>query len=185
MNNEQFAREAERKLEELFKDLFFDVEVQRNLYEIDRFAEKDHRKFDSFVFIIMSRGQDNYICDGEGRTATLEQLMFKYKARNCKSIRGKPKLFFVQRFTFLKRSNVGNGSTPTHCSTDSAAIQLQPSFPPFTVRDNCPGEADFLLACVTSAVDEDKPAVPEVFFPQVRILVKEIHQPFAAHGKNL
>ena len=148
------------------------------------FAKKDHRKFDLFVFIIMSRGQGNDICGVDGKTVTLEQLMSEYKPTECESLRGTPKLFFVQRFTFLKRSNVGNGSTLSQCSTDSD-ILMQPSIPNFTGRDNCPGEADFLLSCVTSAVDEDNPAVPEVFFPQVRILVKEVHELFAAHGKNL
>ena len=150
----------------------------------EEFANKDHSNFDSFVFIIMSRGQGNNICDVDGRTATLEQLISEYKPTKCKSLRDKPKLFFVQRFTFVNRSNVGNGSTPSSRCTDSGE-EMQPSFPLFIGRDNCPEEADFLLACVTSAVDKDNPAVPEVFFPQVRILVKKVRERFAAHGKNL
>ena len=144
----------------------------------EEFADRDHSLFDSFVFIIMSRGQGNDICGVDGRTATLEQLMSEYKPTKCETLREKPKLFFVQRFTFVNRS------TPSQCSTDSKR-EMQPSVPLFIGRDNCPGEADFLLACVTSAVDQANPAVPEVFFPQVRILVKEVHEHFAAHGKNL
>lgn len=149
----------------------------------EEFAKEDHSNFDSFVVIIMSRGQGNVICGVDGKTTRLEQLMSDYKPTMCRSLRGKPKLFFVQLFTFLKCLDAGDGTTPTQCSTDSD-IGMQPSSPFFISSNNCPEEADFLLTCVTTAVDETNPE-PEVAFPQVRILVKEVHEPFkfVAHGK--
>lgn len=145
----------------------------------------DHSNFDSFVVIIMASGQGNVIYCVDKRTTSLEKLMSEYKPTRCKSLQGKPKLFFVQLFTSLKRSDAEDGSTPLRCSTD-AEIERQPSLPIFIARNNCPGEADFLLTCVTTAVDKANPE-PEVVFLQVRILVKEVHElfKFAANGKNL
>jgi len=143
------------------------------MYKVaQEFAKKDHSKFDSFVVIIISRGRGNDICDANGEKVSLEPVMTEYTATKCPSLRGKPKLFFVERVKFVKpSSNVGNGSTQAHCSTD-AEIEMQPAFPlVFNVGDNCHEGADFLLTWVTSTVDKTKP-VPEGLFIQVSILVQ-------------
>ena len=150
------------------------------MYKVaQKFAKKDHSKFDSFVVIIMSPGQGNDICGVDGEKLNLGQVMKKYAATKCSSLRGKPKLFFFERFIFVKPSNVRDGSTQAHCSTDTE-IEMQPAFPLAFNEDKCPEEADFLLTGATSVVDKAKP-VPEVSFIQVRILVKKVNEPFAAN----
>ena len=174
--------EVEKQLEVLFKSLFFDVQVRRRLetlqiYKVaQEFANEDHSDFDSFVFIIMSLCQDNEISGVDGRKTSLEHVMTEYTSTNCPTLRGKPKLFFVQQFTILNPSNVSEGSTQAQCSTD-VGIEMQPVSPSANIGgNNCPEEADFLLACVTSAVDKAKPvqeAAPLLFI-QVRILVNRL-----------
>lgn len=156
-----------------------------HMYEVaQEFAKKDHSKFDSFVVIIMSPVQGNDICGVDGRKTNLEQMMAEYTATNCPSLRGKPKLFFVERVTFVPPSNVGDGSTQAQCSIDLSTLkEMLPAIPlVFNGGDNCPEGADFLLTCVTSAVDNSKP-VPEGLFLQVRILLKEVSEPFEANDR--
>ncbi|XP_020632853.1 caspase-1-A-like [Orbicella faveolata] len=173
-NVPKLALEAEKQLRDLFRYLSFNVKVRRSLktlqmYKVaQEFAKKDHSKFDFFVVIIMSLGQGNDICGAEGGKASLEQMMTEYTATKCPSLRGKPKLFFVERVTFVKPSNVRDGSTQAQCSTDTE-IETQPAFPlVFNVGNNCPEGADFLITWMTSAVAKAKP-VPEVLSIQVLI----------------
>jgi len=142
------------------------------MYKVaQEFAKKDHSKFDSFVVFIILRGRGNDIYDVNGKKVGLEPVMTEYTASKCPSLRGKPKLFFVERVKFVKRStNVGDGSTQAHCSTDTE-VEMEPAFPlVFDGGDNCHEGADFLLTWATSTVDKTKP-VPEGLFMQVRILV--------------
>ena len=173
---------VEKQLEVLFTSLFFDVHVRRRLETLEiykvaqEFANKDHSDFDSFVFIIMSLCQDNEISGVDGRKASLEHVMAEYTSTNCPTLRGKPKLFFVQRFTILNPPKVSEGSIQSQCSTD-VGIEMQPVYPSANMGgNNCPEEADFLLACVTSAVDKAKPIqeAAALLFIQVRILVNRL-----------
>ena len=183
------AIKAEEQLEVLFKSLSFDVQVRRRLkmlqiYEVaQEFANKDHSDFDSFVFIIMSLCQDNDISGVDGRKASLEQVMTEYTSTNCQNLQGKPKLFFVQRFTVLKPPKVRDGSNQAQCSTD-VGNEIQPASTSANIGgNNCPEEADFLLTCVTSVVDKAKPIQQEVavlWFSQVRFLVNRLF-PVSGH----
>ena len=148
------------------------------------FAKEDHTEFDSFIFIIISHGVRSYINGTDGGTVSLEQVMSEYTATKCPTLQGKPKLFFVQRFTMVtsKRSRVTVRSTQAQCSTETDA-EMQPAFPlVVTGGCNCPEGADFLLACVNSAVDKAKPGQKDLFF-QVRFFIKVVngHGFFAAN----
>ena len=176
------AVKLERQLKVLFKNLFFDVQVRRRLQTLQiykvaqEFAKKDHSDFDSLVFIIMSLCQDNEISGVGGRRASLEHVMTEYTSTNCPTLRGKPKLFFVQRFTILNPPKVSEGSIKSQCSTDEG-IEMQPVSPNASIGgNNCPEEADFLLSCVTSAVDKTKPVqeAAALLLIQVRILVNRL-----------
>ena len=176
------AARVEYQLKVLFKSLFFDVQVRRRLktlqiYEVaQEFANIDHSDFDSFVFIVMSLCQDNGISGVDGRKTSLEHVMTEYTSTNCPTLQGKPKLFFVQRFTLLKPPKVRDGSIQAQCSTDKV-IEMQPvSLSANIGGNNCPEEADFLLTCVTSVVDKAKPIqeAAALWFIQVRIFVNRL-----------
>lgn len=175
LNNIPELSEAEKQLTDLFKSLFFDVQIRRSLKRsqinevAEEFAKKDHSKFGSFFFIVMSFGQDDDIYGVDGKKASLVEVMTEYTATNCPTLRCKPKLFFVQRFTALRPSKFQYDLTQSQYCTDEV-MEMQ-SLCPATYESNCPEEADFLLACVTSAICKAKPG-PDALFIQVRGFVK-------------
>jgi len=171
INNVTDLSDAEKQLTDLFKYFSFDVQVRRSLKKsqinevAEEFANKDHSKFDSFVFIAMSFGQDNDIIGVDGRKASLEEVMTEYKATNCPTLRRKPKLFFVQRFIVLKPIKYEHDSTQSQCCTDKEIQSLYPRTN--TCEGNCPEEADFLLTRVTSAICKANQG-SDALFSQVR-----------------
>ena len=175
INNLPGLVEAEKQLTDLFTSLFFDVQVRRSLKRsqinevAEEFAKKDHSNFDSFVFIFMSFGQDNDVFGVDGKKSSLVEVMTDYTATNCPTLRCKPKLFFVQRFAVLKPSKFEHDLTQSQCCTDEV-MEMQSLCPP-TCEGNCPEEADFLLACVTSPICKAKPG-QDALFIQVRTFVK-------------
>ena len=165
----------EEQLTDLFNSLAFDVRVERNLrmveiYEVtQKIAEEDHSGYDSFVFIAMSLSSHRHEISGlDRRNASVEQVMSEFKASKCPSLRNKPKLFFVQRFT-VSPSKFGESHDSLmlvpYC-TDNAESLF--SLSAAARSDMCPEEADFLLTCVDCTVDEAQ-QVPESFFNKVRI----------------
>ena len=153
---------VEEKLKNLFKFLSFDVVIKRRLQRDEvynlakKFAKKNHTHFDTFVVIFLSvSDQCNKISCADGRNASLEDFMEEFTASRCPSLRGKPKLFFVQRFR-------GTSST-----AEKDAVWL-PCIPT-SEKDSCPEEADFLVVSVTSTYPADQPnRQPESLFIQVK-----------------
>ena len=161
------ASKDEDSLNKLFTHLKFRVVIERDLdkHEIERvaerFAKKDHREFGAFVFILMSHGGNrDCILGVQGRRTSVENLMVEFQARNCPSLKGKPKVFIIQTCrgfrdcineTFV--SPVGSIQSQDVLST-SPSEDAQSSGSPFTAdsslsRSVFPTEADFLLAFAT------------------------------------
>ena len=161
------ASKDEDSFKKLFTDLRFKVVIERDLdkHEIEKvaekFAEKDHREFGAFVFILMSHGGNrDCILGVQGRRTSVENLMVEFQARNCPSLKGKPKVFIIQTCrgfrdcineTFV--SPVGSIQSQDVLST-SPSEDAQSSGSPFTAdsslsRSVFPTEADFLLAFAT------------------------------------
>lgn len=134
----------EEKLQNLFRDLHFDVHVRNDLTwdEMRKvasdFAGRDHSKFDAFVFIIMSHGAEgDVIKDIAGEDITIEKLMRPFTSTRCETLRDKPKLFIIQscRGTLEEVEKRVADSNILPDSTLSKGV--------------CPKEADFLLAFST------------------------------------
>ena len=161
------ASKDEDSLKKLFTDLKFKVVIERDLdkHEIERvaerFAKKDHREFGAFVFILMSHGGNrDCILGVQGRRTSVENLMVEFQARNCPSLKGKPKVFIIQTCRgFLDYANetfqspVGSIQSQGVLST-SPSSDAQSTGRPFTAdstlsRSVFPTEADFLLAFAT------------------------------------
>lgn len=161
------ASKDEDSLQKLFTDLKFRVVIERDLnkHEIERVAEKfakrDHREFGALFFILMSHGGNrDCILGVKGRRTSVENLMVEFQARNCSSLKGKPKVFIIQTCrgcldyaneTF--QSPVGSIQSQDVLST-SPSSDAQSTGRPFTAdstlsRSVFPTEADFLLAFAT------------------------------------
>ena len=163
---------VEEKLMNLFKFLSFNVVIKKRLqrdevYDLAKtFAKENHTDFDTFVVIFLSvSDQRNKISCADDRNASLEHFMEEFTASRCPSLRGKPKLFFVQRFR-------GTSSTVNdECSSGSSAekddVRLLSIL--YSESDSCPEEADFLVVSVTSTYPADQPnRQPESLFIQVK-----------------
>lgn len=93
----------------------------------------DHSKFDCFLLIMMTHGEKNGKLEASDGTIKIEELWDNFMGDECKSLVGKPKLFFVQacrgekfdKAVFVKRDVVdAKGKTNNLISLPSSADQL-------------------------------------------------------------
>lgn len=87
-------------LTQTFKYLRYDVVVRENLTAqqmqdtIWGMATRDHKLYDSFVCCILTHGETNVVHGADSQEVDL--LNFAATMKLCPTLRGKPKLFFVQ-----------------------------------------------------------------------------------------
>ena len=163
INNVRNLAVGEEQLKGLFKFLSFDVLIERDLqrdeiYNLAKeFAKKDHTYFDTFVVIFLSfSGRCSEISCPDGRNASLEHVMVEFTASRCPSLRGKPKLFFVQRVKGIP-SRVDNECSIFASGSFAEKDAVRLPCISASEKDSCPEEADFLLICVTSTYPADQP----------------------------
>ncbi|NXM34459.1 CASP9 protein, partial [Oxyruncus cristatus] len=120
LNNVSFSRDSHlstrvgsdldcEKLERRFKALRFDVLTRRDLkaqemvLELQKLARRDHSALDCCVVVILSHGcQTSHIqfpggiYGTDGKPIPIEKIVNYFNGSNCPSLRGKPKLFFIQ-----------------------------------------------------------------------------------------
>ena len=101
--NRPGAVEDERSLQLLFRTLFFEVIIRRDLtsHELEKVAQKfgaaNHKAYNAFVFIVMSHGGDrDCILGVDGRETTVKNLMCEFRENKCPSLKHKPKAFIIQ-----------------------------------------------------------------------------------------
>lgn len=97
-------------------------------------SREDHSQSASFVCVLLSHGEDGVIFGTDGYER-LENLVKCFKGNHCRTLVGKPKLFFIQA---CRGSALDDG---TELETDSVAEQ---------VSERIPVEADFLYAYSTA-----------------------------------
>ncbi|XP_009888283.1 PREDICTED: caspase-9 [Charadrius vociferus] len=98
-----------KKLKQRFKALHFNVLTRQNLKaqdmvsELKKLAQQDHRALDCCVVVILSHGcQTSHIqfpgsiYGTDGEPIAIEKIVNCFNGSNCPSLRGKPKLFFIQ-----------------------------------------------------------------------------------------
>lgn len=112
-----------------------DLKVNEMKEKLHSVAEMDHSNFASFVCVILSHGDENVIFGTDGMEK-LDVLTRYFKGDKCRSLVGKPKLFFIQA---CRGSDFDGG---TDLETD--AVPADPS------TDRIPVEADFLYAYSTA-----------------------------------
>ncbi|XP_061541673.1 caspase-3b isoform X1 [Phycodurus eques] len=97
-------------------------------------SQEDHSKSASFVCVLLSHGEEGVIYGTDG-FEMLENLTKPFKGHRCRSLVGKPKLFFIQA---CRGSELDEG---TSIQTDSVVEQTS---------ERIPVEADFLYAYSTA-----------------------------------
>ncbi|NXG85575.1 CASP9 protein, partial [Stercorarius parasiticus] len=120
LNNVEFSRDSNlstrdgsnvdcKKLEKRFKSLRFDVLTRQNLKaqemvsELQALVRRDHSALDCCIVVILSHGcQTSHIqfpggvYGTDGKPIPIEKIVNYFNGSNCPSLRGKPKLFFIQ-----------------------------------------------------------------------------------------
>lgn len=96
------SNEDVKALETLFEALDFKVKTERNkgkaeilntLFDVSR---EDHSGYDCFVLWLMSHGLDGRFYGADGQTVPIETIRDYFSNVKCSTLRGKPKLIFIQ-----------------------------------------------------------------------------------------
>jgi len=149
-----------RQLRVLFKALGFVVKTKEDLNktellnELDIVASKDHSSYDCFVLWLMSHGRSGEVFCSDGETLPIKTAHDKFS--NCETLRGKPKLFFIQACRG-KKEDEGVAVMRDDASPSPIESPSQCSDPPADKDKPLPAKvspthADFLYAYAT--VDE-------------------------------
>ncbi|KAM9327112.1 caspase-7 isoform 2-T2 [Gastrophryne carolinensis] len=132
-------------LEQCFRKLGFEVKVLNDLscYGMERqlqeVAQENHSDSACFACILLSHGEEGQIYGTDGAMA-IKTLTTLFRGDKCRSLVGKPKLFFIQA---CRGSEFDEGiQTDSGPANDSLETDANP-------RYKIPVEADFLFAYST------------------------------------
>lgn len=129
------------------KALGFDVDRYHNVtcVEIMKIfadvAKEDHSDADCFAAVLLSHGEQDHILGTDGKLNMKEIFQF-FRANNCPSLAGKPKMFFIQACRGRQFDRGVNIDTVDAKRTYSSAFEENE-----VIR--IPNEADFLLSYST------------------------------------
>ncbi|KAK7922379.1 hypothetical protein WMY93_009281 [Mugilogobius chulae] len=150
INNKTFTSGLETRLgtdvdqaalQKTFEDLGYKVDVHNDLTKnqmksvLKEVSEEDHSQNSSFVCVILSHGTDDKI-HGTDKSVKLDSLTEYFKGKECLSLFGKPKLFFLQACRGKKFDE----------GLDRDVLEASP----LPTRKKLPVEADFLYAYATA-----------------------------------
>nr|QLI42792.1 caspase-3-like protein [Onchidium reevesii] len=106
------------------KELFWDV------------SKYDHSRSDCFVCVILTHGEEGYVYGTDGKIP-IDDLVYPFKGHNCKTLAGKPKLFFIQA---CRGQELDGGVDVSDAIGEEEAMEEE------VVIRRIPTEADFLMA---------------------------------------
>ncbi|KAM4526388.1 caspase-7 [Fundulus diaphanus] len=128
-----------------FKNLGFDVVVHNDQtcekmeHLLKRASEEDHSNSSCFACILLSHGEEGMIYGTDG-AMPIKTMTSLFRGDKCKSLVGKPKLFFIQA---CRGSEFDDGiQTDSGPPNDTLETDASP-------RHKIPVEADFLFAYST------------------------------------
>lgn len=178
INNESFVRGSEQtekefekeklevrqgsekdtiSLQRLFEALDFKVRVNRNVTEkqllkvLDDVSKDDHSDYHCFVLCLMSHGKEGQFYCADGKTVCLKEISNFFSNRNCETLKGKPKLFFIQACRgYVKDRGVVEDSPSEQGPQQASGENDEGPVWKFSFeRDIIPNQADMLMAYST------------------------------------
>ncbi|NXO20473.1 CASP8 protein, partial [Cisticola juncidis] len=136
-------------LKNVFSKLHFRVEERKDLTAegiretVKSFQNEDHEDKDCFVCCILSHGKKGIIYGVDGQEVPIRELTTSFTARNCNSLAGKPKVFFIQA---CQGDALHQGVTiETDSGEQDSSVEQDARFQ----LDCIPAEPDFLLGMAT------------------------------------
>jgi len=135
----------------IFKSLGFDVDLRDDLtasemlQAVIQVAEGDHSREDCFGMAILSHGGENGLIYGTDTGINIDQLIGPLKGNRCKSLIGKPKIFFIQACRGNEFDDGTELKYTTQHSDDGETDSQKNDEKSFRI----PAEADFFYAYST------------------------------------
>jgi len=89
-------------LKQLFEELKFEVQVHTDLTmeTLERLllteSSRDHSNFDAFVCCLLTHGKLGVLYTSDAKPVRILDIAEYFDDVHCQSLRGKPKMFFVQ-----------------------------------------------------------------------------------------
>ncbi|KAG9334052.1 hypothetical protein JZ751_009215 [Albula glossodonta] len=116
-----------------------DCSVQRMLSLMEELSRRDHSRMDCLVVCVLSHGDRDLVYGVDGRKVNLGELKKPFSGARCRSLVGKPKLFFIQACQGQAEQ------LPVHIEADSPDLSTDAIVP----QGSIPDDADFLLGMAT------------------------------------
>ncbi|XP_067838676.1 caspase-3b isoform X2 [Heptranchias perlo] len=141
MNKRTGTDEDAGTLKKTFQKLHFQVMIYNDqtcdemLDKLQSAAKGDYSQMASFVCIFLSHGEEGFLYGTDG-SKEIKEFTSMFRGDRCKSLVGKPKLFFIQAC----RGNEFDAGVETDSIADEMSAPLQ----------KIPVEADFLYAYSTA-----------------------------------
>uniref|UniRef100_A0AAY4B8N9 Caspase-3 n=1 Tax=Denticeps clupeoides TaxID=299321 RepID=A0AAY4B8N9_9TELE len=116
-----------------------DLTVQKIRELFKSVSKEDHSQSASFVCVLLSHGEEGVIYGTDG-VVELKELTRYFRGDQCRSLVGKPKLFFIQACR----------GTGLDCGTETESCIETDSVSDHSSTERIPVEADFLYAYSTA-----------------------------------
>ncbi|KAM9484721.1 caspase-8-like isoform 3-T6 [Salvelinus alpinus] len=154
LNNREGTQVDESSLVSVFEWLGFETQIEPDcsreqlLSLVAELRSRDHSQMDCLVCCVLSHGLEGCVYGVDGLKVRVRELTEPFSGLECSSLRGKPKLFFIQACqgineqqpVFIQSDCPGaDGSTTTSSICTDAVVP----------RDSIPSDADFLLGMAT------------------------------------
>uniref|UniRef100_A0A8C4YZI4 Caspase-8-like n=1 Tax=Gadus morhua TaxID=8049 RepID=A0A8C4YZI4_GADMO len=114
------------------------------LSSMEELASRDHRRMDCFACVVLSHGLEGGVYGVDGGVVRLEKLKRYVDGEQCSSLRGKPKLFFIQAC----QGNKEEQAVPVPTDGPSSSGDIRSDVASAIV--SIPISADFLTAMATT-----------------------------------
>ncbi|KAK6315436.1 hypothetical protein J4Q44_G00149650 [Coregonus suidteri] len=145
---------SQGSLVSVFEWLGFETQVEPDcsreqlLSLVAELRSRDHSQMDCLVCCVLSHGLEGGVYGLDGLEVRVRELTEPFAGLECSSLRGKPKLFFIQACQGTKEQQpvfIQSDCPGTDGSTTTSSICTDAVVP----RDSIPSDADFLLGMAT------------------------------------
>ncbi|XP_066493513.1 caspase-9 [Tiliqua scincoides] len=150
-----------KRLERRFRSLHFEVLTRRDLKaeeiirELQSLARRDHTSLDCCLVVILSHGCQNShiqfpggIYGTDGRPIPVERIVSYFNGYHCPSLRGKPKLFFIQACGGEQKDRGFEVDSDSSTGKPSGST-LEPDATPFQTAGGTSDETDAVASLPT------------------------------------
>ncbi|XP_078314960.1 caspase-7-like [Crassostrea virginica] len=141
----------------MFKAFGYDVYVYNDkscpeiLQILETFQSRDHQDYGSFIVCTLSHGDLDVISGSCGGSIDINSMTSLFRADNCPSLAGKPKIFIYQacqgksfQNVWHRTDNIILANGDTHLTNEKP--DMTATVPDFYPMFFAPAEADFLIA---------------------------------------